>query len=108
MVTVKNALKISDSERAVMYSDISHIDLVNNDDEITAVVVEKSGEMTRIREDKGVFVWARCEEFIIQGQKLIEKLQGLEGNKTVYDTAQLFFESLCPYGDVIKSVSFNP
>ena len=108
MVTKRDALKVADSSRAIMYSDISHIDLVNNEDEITAVVVEESGEMTRIREEKGVFVWARCEEFIIQGQNLIEKLQGLEGNETVYDTAKLFFESLCPYGDVIKRVSFNP
>ena len=108
MVTEKNALKVAGSERAVMYSDISHIDLVNNADVVTAVVVEKSGEITRIRESDGVFVWARTEEVQIQGLTLIEKLKGLEGNKTVYDTAQLFFESLCPYGEVIKSVSFNP
>ena len=108
MFTVKNALKVTGSDLHVMYSDISHIDLVNNDDKITAVVVEKSGEITRITVSDGVFVWARTEEVQIQGVTLIEKLKGLEGNKTVYDTAQLFFESLCPYGDVIKSVSFNP
>ena len=60
-----------------MYSEISHIDLVNNDDKITVVVVEKSGVITRITESDGVFVWARTEELQISRVNLDRKTKGV-------------------------------
>ena len=96
MIAEKGALRIADGGRDVYYDNISHLDLVNNDDIVTAAIVEKSGEISRVKDDSVIFVWAREEEFQVMGAKLIEKLQSKTSARTISNSAEKFFESLCP------------
>ena len=107
MDKVKDAVRFHNTNLAVKYSEISHIDLANNEEGLTVAIVDKLGAVSRVREDERFYVWVHGEERVLRGRLLMDKLEESDGSKIVYDSPKLFFESLFPSYDVVKRVAFD-